>query len=62
VNYISPLDWGYLRTCHAVQGYEYEDVTVIDDSRLLGGIVDPAKWLYTAITRASDRLTVLLRD
>lgn len=54
-------DWGYMRTCHGVQGSEFDDVTVVDDSPLLRGVIDPAKWLYTAASRASKRLTLLLR-
>jgi exodeoxyribonuclease-5 len=53
------FDWAYLTTVHAAQGSEWPDVTVVDDSGVFGD--DRHRHRYTAITRASDRLTFLRR-
>lgn len=54
------FDFGYVLTCHAAQGSEWPHVTIVDDS---GSFRDEApRWLYTAITRASEGLTLLQRD
>jgi exodeoxyribonuclease-5 len=53
------FDFGYVLTCHKSQGSEWPDVTVIDDSGSFKE--DRHRWAYTAITRASDRLTILRR-
>lgn len=53
------LDWGYVLTCHKAQGSEWPNVVVVDDS---GAFRDNRfRWLYTAITRASEGLTLLRR-
>jgi len=53
------FDWGYVLTCHKAQGSEFPHVTIVDDS---GAFRDDAnQWLYTAITRAAEGLTLLLR-
>lgn len=57
------FDWSYCLTCHSAQGSEWPHVTVIDDSGAFRS--DPhiaRRWLYTAVTRASRGLTLLLRD
>lgn len=56
---VSEFDWGYVLTCHKSQGSEWPHVTVIDDSASFRE--DSAKWLYTAVTRASQGLTLLKR-
>jgi ATP-dependent exoDNAse (exonuclease V) alpha subunit len=53
------FDFGYAMTCHKAQGSSWPDVLVVSE---VGGWCDVdtrTRWLYTAITRASDRLTVL---
>ncbi|MGA0615918.1 ATP-dependent DNA helicase [Paracoccus sp. KR1-242] len=51
------FDYGYVLTCHKAQGSQWPDVIVYDES---GTFREEAKrWLYTAITRASDRLTLV---
>lgn len=57
---VNEMDWSYLLTCHAAQGSEFPDVTVIDDSSVFRDDAD--KWLYTAITRASQHMTLLQRS
>lgn len=52
------FDYGNAITCHKAQGSEWDDVIVIDESRVFRQ--DARKWLYTAITRAAERVTVVL--
>lgn len=57
---IEEFDFGYVLTVHKAQGSEWDSVTVIDDSRVFRD--DRWRWLYTAVTRASDELVLLLRE
>lgn len=52
------FDFGYAITCHRAQGSEWDNVLVIDESRIFRA--NARKWLYTAITRAADSVTVVL--
>ena len=52
------FDYGYCITCHKAQGSEYGKVLVVEEY-LRGN--DHARWLYTAVTRCSDKL-VLVRS
>lgn len=52
------LDWSYVITGHSSQGSQWTDVVVLDESGVFKA--DSDKWLYTALTRASDNLTVLV--
>jgi exodeoxyribonuclease-5 len=50
--------WGWAITCHKSQGSQWENIVVFDDG--LGRTAeDRARWLYTAITRASSGLVLL---
>ncbi len=51
---IISMTYGYCLTCHKSQGSEWENVTVIDESSAFRE--QRKKWLYTAVTRASERL------
>ncbi len=52
------LDWAWALTAHKTQGSQYDHVVVIDES---GVFKDQAKnWLYTAVTRAAQTLTILV--
>ncbi len=51
------LDWAYAITVHKSQGSEWEDVTLWDDAFGRGDL--RWQWLYTAVTRASERLTIV---
>jgi exodeoxyribonuclease-5 len=51
-----PVTWGYCLTCHKAQGSEWADVLVFNE----GWGEDRFRWLYTAITRESQRLTLVL--
>jgi exodeoxyribonuclease V len=54
------FDWGYVLTCHKAQGSSWDHVTIIDDS---GSFKENRNlWLYTAITRAENGLTLLTRQ
>jgi exodeoxyribonuclease-5 len=52
-----PFAFGYAITCHKSQGSQWGSVLVIDESFVFRQ--DRFRWLYTAITRASDRVTVV---
>ena len=50
------FDYGYCITCHKSQGSEYNKVLVFEEY-LKGG--DHEKWLYTAATRAKEKLIIV---
>ena len=50
------FDYGYCITCHKSQGSEYGKVLVVEEF-LKGN--DHARWLYTAATRAKDKLVIV---
>jgi exodeoxyribonuclease V len=52
-------DYGYAITCHKSQGSEWSHVLVMDEW-MPPSVWDMKRWRYTAITRASERLTYLL--
>lgn len=54
----SEFTYGYALTTHKSQGSQWNDVLVLDE----GGTFreDATRWRYTAITRAAERLTVVL--
>ena len=52
------IDWAWAITCHKSQGSQWRNVIVHDESRVFKG--DASKWLYTAVTRASEWLTVVV--
>ena len=49
-------DYAYAITCHKSQGSEYDKVLVFEEY-LKGG--DHARWLYTAATRAKEKLIIV---
>lgn len=51
------FDYGYALTCHKAQGSQWDDVMVFDESRAFRQ--NAARWLYTAITRAAERVTII---
>ncbi len=51
------LTYGWAITCHKAQGSQWGKVVVIDESRVFRN--DRKKWLYTAITRAENKLTIV---
>jgi exodeoxyribonuclease-5 len=52
------FDYGYALTCHKMQGSQADHVMVFDESAAFRE--DRHKWLYTAITRAADKVTVVV--
>ena len=51
------IDWGFALTVHKSQGSEWDSVLLCDDG--FGAGETRRRWLYTAITRARSRLTIL---
>lgn len=56
---LTEFDYSYALTCHKSQGSQWPEVLVIDESQAFGQEVG-RRWLYTAVTRASQKLTVVL--
>lgn len=54
------FDYGYALTVHKFQGSQASDVLVLYDAPGNVGAHDFRRWLYTACTRASERLTVVI--
>ncbi len=50
---IGLFDFGYCLTCHKSQGSEFDKVAVIEQ---IARAWDPARWRYTAITRAAKQI------
>lgn len=50
------FDYGYAITCHKSQGSQWNDVLIIDESWCFRE--DARRWLYTAITRAQNKILV----
>jgi exodeoxyribonuclease-5 len=50
------FDYGYCITCHKSQGSEYNKVLVFEEY-LAGG--EHERWLYTAATRAKEKLVIV---
>ena len=48
-------DYRYVVTAHKAQGSEWDFVVVIDQE----GPWDQTRWLYTAVTRAAERVRLL---
>lgn len=54
-----PMDYGYCLTVHKAQGSQWDHVVLCDDGFAHWHPRMRSRWLYTAITRASERLTIL---
>jgi exodeoxyribonuclease V len=52
------FDYGYVLTVHKSQGSQWDDVVLFDESFAFGE--SRARWLYTGITRAAKRLSVVV--
>lgn len=50
------LDYGYAITCHKSQGSEWDSVIICDDKMQAGNLDFRKRWLYTAVTRAKEKL------
>lgn len=51
------FDFAYAITAHKAQGSQWPSVCVVDESSAFQG--ESARWLYTAVTRAAERVTVI---
>jgi exodeoxyribonuclease-5 len=51
------FDYGYALTVHKAQGSQWNDVMLFDESWAFKDSRE--RWLYTAITRAAERLTIV---
>jgi exodeoxyribonuclease V len=52
------FDYGYVLTVHKAQGSQWDDVVLFDESFAFQE--SRARWLYTGITRAARRLTIVM--
>jgi exodeoxyribonuclease V len=52
------FDFGYVLTVHKAQGSQWDDVVLFDESRAFPD--NRERWLYTGVTRAAKRLTVVV--
>lgn len=52
------FDFGYAITCHKAQGSQWDHVMIMDESYCFPDM--KYRWLYTAVTRASERLTLVM--
>lgn len=51
------FDYGYALTCHKAQGSQWRHVIAYDESGAFRA--EARRWLYTAITRAAERITLV---
>lgn len=49
--------FGYALTCHKAQGSQWPNVCLFDESSTFRE--ESSRWLYTAITRAAERITIV---
>lgn len=56
-----PFAYGYAITVHKAQGSEWENVLVIEE-RFPFDSIEHRRWLYTAVTRASKKLVLVLKN
>lgn len=58
------FDYAYAITCHKSQGSQWDKVLVFDESAVFGRSEEtediPARWLYTAATRAATALIIVV--
>jgi len=52
------VDFGYVITCHSAQGSQWPDVLVYDEGNVFWE--DRWRWRYVAVTRAQERLTIII--
>ena len=51
------FDYAYAVTCHKAQGSQWNRVAIVNESACFRQ--DSARWLYTAVTRAAEEVTVI---
>ena len=52
------FDFGYVLTVHKAQGSQWDDVVLFDESFAFPESRE--RWLYTGVTRAAKRLTLVM--
>ncbi|RWD00133.1 MAG: ATP-binding protein [Mesorhizobium sp.] len=52
------FDYGYALTVHKAQGSQWDSVCLLDESRAFAD--SRARWLYTGLTRAAEKITVVM--
>ena len=57
----SELTYGYAITCHKSQGSQWDKVLVLEEGFPFKK-EEHARWLYTAITRAAEKLVLIRKD
>ena len=58
--YLVPREFafGYAITCHKAQGSQWDNVLVLEE-RFPFGREEHARWLYTAVSRSSEKCVVV---
>jgi exodeoxyribonuclease-5 len=51
------FDFGYALTCHKAQGSQWDNVLIFDESGIFRA--HRVNWLYTAVTRAAEKVTIV---
>ena len=51
------IDYAYVISCHKSQGSQWDNVLIMDDFFYYGNAEMRFRWLYTAVTRASQSVT-----
>jgi exodeoxyribonuclease-5 len=51
------FDFGYVLTVHKAQGSQWDDLVLFDESAAFRE--HRGRWLYTGITRAATRITIV---
>ncbi len=54
---LNRFEYGYCISCHKAQGSEFDNVIIFDESYAFRN--DAARWLYTALTRARQKLILI---
>ena len=54
---LNRFEYGYCISCHKAQGSEFDSAIVFDESYAFRE--DSSRWLYTAITRAKEKLIII---
>lgn len=52
--------FGYAITCHKAQGSQWDNVMIVDDRMFIWDKDMRRRWLYTAVTRAAEKLTIVV--
>lgn len=55
--FFDEFDFGYCVTCHKSQGSQWNNILLYDESYVFRD--DKFRWLYTAVTRAAEKLTII---